>query len=210
MIYPYLFFTCVVLLWSGTAFSQTTSSAEETRTGTNLSANEKWSGHFNYSLGYKKMEANWVPAEDQFEYGLVDLDFQKTHWPVSIACQLLMTYSEQVPDTEGASGDYSGTYEFNLGLRKIWRPQKKIQPFLGGGLSILGASTTEQGCGYCYTQTDHDSNLGFWLGTGAYWILGQNFHTGFNLQYTYGEIQLFGKDFNAGGLHFNALIAYHW
>jgi hypothetical protein len=94
------------------------------------------------------MDDNWAPAQNQFEYGLVDLDFQREDWPISIAVQVLLTYSDQVPEIEGVSGDYSGTYEFNLGLRKIWRRQKKIPPF--------------------------------------------------------------EKDFNAGGLHFNALIGYHW
>jgi len=210
IIYLYLFFAWVFLLRPGTAFSQTASGPTAVETDTDPSKAKKWTGHLSYLVGYKKMDDNWAPAEDQFEYGLVDLDFQRADWPVSLAVQLLMTYSGQVPQTQGASGDYSGTYEFNLGLRKIWRPQKKIQPFLGGGLSIAGASTTEQACGYCYAQPDHDSGLGYWVGTGVYWILWENFHTGFNLQYTHVDIQLFGNDFNAGGWHFNALIGYYW
>ena len=210
IIYLYIFLTGVLLFMPCATPSQTISSPAALKTTTALSKARKWSGHFNYIVGYKKMDDNWVPAEDQFEFGLVDFDFQRADWPVSIAGQMLLTHSGQVPDTAGVSGDYSGTYEFNLGLRKIWRPQKKIQPFLGGGLSLVGASTTEQACGYCYAQPDHDSGLGYWLGAGVYWIFMQNFHTGFNLQYTHGDVQLFGKDFNAGGLHVNALIGTHW
>ena len=205
-----IFFAGEFLLSPNAAFTQNITRSAEINTYKDPPKATEWSGHLSYIAGYKKMEDHWAPAEDQFEYGLVDFDFQKADWPVSITVQVLMSHSEQVPEAEGVFGDFSGTYEFNLGLRKIWRQKKKIQPFIGGGLSIAGASTTVQACGYCYAQTDHDSGFGYWTAAGFYWVLGQNFHTGFNLQYTYAEIQLFDKEFNAGGLHLNALIGCHW
>ena len=205
-----IFVIMTLLLFPGISSSQTILEQAEAAAQNNSSHATKWTGHFNYIFGYKGMDDNWSPAENQFEFGIVDFDFRKIDWPVSIAVQILMTYSDQEPDAPMVYGDFSGTYEFNLGLRKIWRPKDKIQPFLGGGLSIVGASATKQVYDNCYYQTDNDSGLGYWIGTGAYWNITNTFHTGINLQYTYGEIQFFEKDFNAGGLHVNAIVGLHW
>jgi len=174
----------------------------------------KWTGHLNYIFGYKKLSNDWKPAEDQIEFGLVELDLRRLNWQVSIVGQLLMTYSSDIPERYGFEGDFSGTYEFNLGLRKVWENSSRFHPFLGGGSSIIGGSTTRQidrpFGGAMYVQDDNDAGFGYWVGGGFYWVLTERLHTGINAQYTWGEIKLFEEDLNAGGIHLNVIIGYHW
>jgi hypothetical protein len=170
----------------------------------------KWTGHLNYIFGYKKLSNDWEPTEDQIEFGLVDLDLRRVNWHVSIVGQLLLTYASDIPDEPGFRGDYSGTYEFNVGVRKVWGDLPRFHPFLGGGFSILGGSTTEDLGDLWYYQEENDSGFGYWVGAGFYWVLTEQLHTGINAQYTWGEIELFDKDLNAGGIHLNIIIGCHW
>lgn len=170
----------------------------------------QWAGHISYIFGYKRLNNDWEGAQDHVEFGLVDLDFQKKNWPIHIAGQFLSTYSPDTPDEAAFKGDFSGTYELNLGLRKVWERPSQFHPYFGGGVSIIGASITDDLGDGCYYQEDHDSSYGFWVGTGFYWILSEKWHTGLNFQYSYAEVELFGEELNAGGLHFNLLIGWHW
>ncbi|MBT8370605.1 MAG: hypothetical protein KJO34_06560, partial [Deltaproteobacteria bacterium] len=140
-----------------------------------------WAGHISYIFGYKRLNNDWEGAQDHVEFGLIDLDFQKKNWPIHIAGQLLLTYSPDTPDAPAFKGDFSGTYEFNLGLRKVWERSSQFQPYVGGGVSIIGASTTKDFGDGSYYQEDNDSSYGYWAGTGFYWILSEKWHTGFNI-----------------------------
>jgi hypothetical protein len=208
----------IILLTGCTLFAATVDAQDDTLPNEGFSTEQiqqdrKWVGHIQYLIGYKGLSGDWAPAENQFEFGLLDFDFRRVHWPISIVAQLLLSYASDVPDQPGFRGDFSGTYEFNLGLRKVWESSPRFHPFLGGGFSIVGGSTTEQHNGpggAWYNQEDNDSGLGFWVGTGAYWIFAKSFHTGINAQYTWGEIELFGNDLDTGGIHLNAIIGFHW
>ena len=80
-------------------------------------------------LGYKRLQDDWGSAKNQAVIGLVDFDFKRSNWPVSIAAEMLMSYSGEVPDRPGFQGTYSGTYEFNIGPRKIFENSSKFKPF---------------------------------------------------------------------------------
>jgi hypothetical protein len=95
------------------------------------------------------------------------------------------------------------------GLRKVWERPSQFHPYFGGGVSIIGASITDNCGGGCWYQEDSDESFGFWVGTGFYWILSEKCHTGLNFQYSYAEVELFDEKLNAGGLHFNLLIGWH-
>jgi hypothetical protein len=142
----------------------------------------KWTGHVSYILGYKKLSSDWEPAEDQIEFGLVGLDLRRANWRFSIVGQMLLTNASDIPDEPGFRGDYSGTYEFNVGVRKVWGDLPRFHPFLGGGFSILGGSTTEDLGDLWYYQEENDSGFGYWVGVGFYWILTDQLHTGINAQ----------------------------
>ncbi len=174
----------------------------------------EWTGHISYVLGYKGLQREWCPANDQVEFGLIDFDIKRADWPISFAAQLLLTYDSDIPNLPGFRGDQSGTYEFNVGLRKILGRLPRYQPFLGGGLSIIGGSTASliefNKFESATVQEDHDVGLGFWADLGFYWSLGTNWHMGLRAQYSWGKITLFGQELNAGGVHGMVMLGYNW
>ena len=52
--------------------------------------------------------------------------------------------------------------------------------------------------------------LGFWAGAGALYTWGGWFGLGGQVQYTQGQIEVFGQHLNAGGVHVNALIGFRF
>lgn len=175
-------------------------------------AGEGWTGHLSYVIGYKRLESRWSPAANQFEFGLIDVDFGRRRWPVSIAEQFLMSYTGDT--AEGLPGNNSGTYELNLGLRKVFYPDRALQPFIGGGASLIGASTGEfitfNRSESANVQEDGAVTAGFWAGAGLYWAFHQHWHTGLAVQYSWGKLRLAGKDLNAGGVHALGMVGYRW
>ena len=169
----------------------------------------KWSRHISYVLGYKRLQDDWSPAQNQVEIGLLDFDIKRTNWPVSIAAQLLMSCSDDVPEQRGFRGSYSGTYEFNVGPRKIFENSSKFQPFLGGGLSVIGASTSTD-LDWGYVQEDSDIGIGYYVEGGVYWPLGERFVPGLRGEYSSGDINLFGREIDAGGIHGMLMFGIHW
>jgi hypothetical protein len=209
-----VFCLTICILYALVADAEGKTIAKANSTAEQMQQEVKWTGHINYIFGYKILSNDWKPAEDQIEFGLVDLDLRRSNWQVSIVGQLLMTYSSDIPERYGFEGDFSSTYEFNLGLRKVWENSSCFHPFLGGGPSIIGGSTTRQidrpFGGAIYVQDDNDTGYGYWVGGGFYWVLTERLHTGLNAQYTSGKIKLFENDLNAGGIHLNVIIGYHW
>ncbi len=161
-----------------------------------------WSGNINFILGAKALEDEWIPAEDQGEFG-IEVDFKRQSWPVSIAIDLL-----------GASGEStllgidfeSKTSELNFGVRKIWDQSPHVRPFIGGGISFISGEFEFSTFGI----SEDDSAMGLWFGGGVYWTLTEHFNLGLELKSSSAEITLFGVDVNAGGGHFGFLIGYHW
>ena len=169
-----------------------------------------WTGHLSYTFGYKRLESGWSPAEDQAEIGLLDLDFKKEGWPLSLAVQLIMSYSGEVP--EGLSGNFCGTYELNLGVRKIWESPSAVHPFVGGGLSVIGATTNTfiSGGGESFSVNERSAaTVGAWGGAGFYWNFAKNWHIGPQVQYSWGRLRLGGKELDAGGLDVLGVVGYH-
>jgi hypothetical protein len=171
-----------------------------------------WTGHINYVFGYKWLEKGWSPAGEQVEFGLVDFDCRKEGWPVSLAGQLLLTYAGNVP--RGLAGNNSGTYELNLGVRKVWEDRSALHPFAGGGVSLIGATNSSfirfNDGGSAQVNEHSAAAAGVWADAGFYWILSDHWHTGAQLQYSWGELRLGGRDLDAGGLHLLGMLGYRW
>jgi hypothetical protein len=172
-------------------------------------------------VGYKQMSSDWKPADAHFEFGLVDFDIRPPDWPVSLVAQLLLSYADETP---GVPGDFCGTCEFNAGIRKVWNCGPNLQPFLGGGLSAVGASTTTQlhvryydsqghwfySDWHGYHQEDSDIGIGYWVSGGVYFLFNKNWHVGAQVQYSAGNIHLFSHNLDAGGVHGMLMIGINW
>ena len=172
-----------------------------------------WTGHVSYVAGYQRMASKWSPAENQVEFGLIDANFAPRSWPVSLCVQTLLSYQDRIPNIPGATGDYSGAWEFNFGVRKIWEPSRSWHPFVGGGLSVAGASVcswVRWPFGGSQVTEDSDTGVGAWGGGGVYWNLSDHWHLGVEAQYSWAEIKLFGNNMQAGGWHALFMCGVHW
>lgn len=169
----------------------------------------EWSGHFSYVVGYKRMESKWSPAKNQTEVGLLDFDFKHSSWPVSIATEFLLSYANDRPALAGFRGNNSGTYEFNIGPRKIFENSSPFQPFLGTGLSVIGGSTSTS-FWFSNVREESDTGVGYYLEGGVYWLFGRNWDIGVRVEYSSADIKLFGTHLDAGGVHAMAMLGVHW
>ncbi len=169
---------------------------------------DPWTIHLSYVIGYKHLDAGWVPAQHHFEFGLLDIDAGKRNWPVSFSLQLLLSYTPVIPRLQGIIGDYSGAYELNAGLRKVFNPEGVIQPHVAGGIGMIGAATTTQVDRDLFYQEENKSGFGYWGSAGFYWLFSDDLHTGIVLQYSRSNATLFGHRIGVGGVH--VLFCFGW
>jgi Outer membrane protein beta-barrel domain len=164
-------------------------------------------GNINVFLGQKNLDDNdWSPVEDQGEFGLM-FDFKEKDWPVSIAIDLLASYSEKDKLGKEVTGT---TSELDIGVRKIFIPENSnMRPYIGGGLAFVSAQY-ETDLGSYLKSTDDDTGLGVWINVGIYWVLAERINLGMDLRYTKAELSLYGEDVEAGGTHFGLLLGYNW
>lgn len=174
----------------------------------------EWHGNVSYVFGYKRLASAWAPARSQVEFGVVDIDLKRHDWPVSVVLQLLLTYQNDTPALPGFAGNNSGTYEWNVGIRRIWGEGSGFHPFLSGGLSVLGASTSTWvvfgGGDSANVQEQNDSTVGGWVSAGGFWQRDRGPLLGVSLQYSRGRVELFGHELEAGGAHVLMHIGTSW
>ena len=86
-----------------------------------------------------------------------------------------------------------------MGVRKIFIDQRKrIQPYLGAGVSFMYAELEFEVNNI--TEKQDDGDTGAWLGAGMYYEINPGFTLGLDVRYSYGEVVLFDKGRNAGGV----------
>ena len=170
----------------------------------NVPANQ-WSGNVNFLLGAKVLEeSEWAPVDEHAAFGVL-IDFKQKQWPVSIAIDLLGSYSEE---TELGVKFEGTTSEFDLGVRKIWDVQgSSIRPYVGGGLALVSGEF--KGIGFT-TASQDDDGTGIWLNGGIYWTLGPHFNLGLDFRVSTADVTLFGVEVDAGGTSGGLLLGYHW
>jgi len=170
----------------------------------NAHANE-WSGNVNFFLGQKSLDSDdWGVLDDQSAFGVL-VDFKQDHWPVSVALDFLGSYDDV---TQLGTKFEGGTFEFDVGVRKIWEVSgSPVRPYIGGGLAFVSAKLEESGP---FPASDEDNGTGIWLNGGVYWTLGQSFNLGLDLRYSDAEVTLYDVDGEAGGTFAGLMLGYHW
>jgi hypothetical protein len=167
--------------------------------------------NINFALGGKALdEDDWGDADGQGLFG-VKTTFGKPDWPVYVALDSIgsgKTEQQLVTTPVLAEVDlFQATSEFDAGVRKIWKAGK-ARPFVGGGFGIItGRQETNI---QLLTIDDTDSTLGLWLNGGCFWRLGKRFNIGVDLRLSAGEVELFGRDVQAGGTSLALLLGWGW
>ncbi len=169
---------------------------------------EGWKGDANILLAGKHLDnGDWGPTDSQGEIGLIT-NWQGPQWPVALAADFLASSHDASISRDGFTEQRAHTSELDLGVRKIWRPDARIRPFVGGGLGLLSA--TIERTGPFGRISDDDSGAGLWLDGGVFWTLSQAFNLGFDARLSGANVHLFGVDRNAGGLSLGVMAGYHW
>lgn len=162
---------------------------------------DEWEGHASLLFGQKKLDKDWQSHDSQASGGFIT-DFKKSDWPVSIAIDIIGG------NDDNKKGDLveSDTAELDIGVRKIWQLESlPIQPYLGGGLAFITAEQRRTN-----DRKQEDEVVGGWLGAGAYWDINDRFNLGVDVRYSRGEVKLYGKDHQAGGLTAGVTLGMHW
>ena len=164
------------------------------------------SGHISGYFGGKKMDSgDWPDIDNHFSMGVM-FDIKKDSWPISIALDITDTGGKYKHD---GLEDLGHTTEWYLGVRKIFNDQHpKIQPYIGGGVSFMYAEQELETI--ITTTTQDDSAVGGWVGAGMYYEINPRFVLGFDVRYSHGEVTLFNKERNAGGMHAGFIVGYQF
>jgi opacity protein-like surface antigen len=179
-----------------------------------LAISENWTGNINLLLGTKMLdEDDWEPVDEHSEFG-ISFDFKQKHWPVSIAFAYLSSEDDASatlydPFFGFVTADVEGeTQEVSFGVKKIWDATEIVKPFVGGGLAFINAEFS--GTMFNVTMSEDDDAVGVWLVGGVIFTLAKHLNLGVQARYSYAEVELFGVDGDAGGLHGLFMVGYHW
>lgn len=155
-----------------------------------------FTGNVNLFLGKKTLDdQDWPSPWDEQAEGALLIDFGGRAWPINIAIGFRGSESDANP-----IGIKAKTSEFQVGLRKYWAPTPHMHPFLGGGVTAIGAEWTIGATSYS------DSGAGLWLDAGILWALGGMFNIGFEAAASGADV----NGLNAGGGHFGLVLGYHF
>jgi opacity protein-like surface antigen len=172
-----------------------------------------WTGNLNFMLGAKVLEEDdWDPVDRQSELGIL-IDFKQLDWPVSIAIDLLTSIDRRsfFDPFWGFTVNVEGsTFETNLGVRTYIHPREGMNIYFGGGVALVSAKIRVSDAGW--SESDTDSEAGFWLNFGITWSLGETraFNIGFDLRHSNAEAEMFGYRGESGGFHYGLILGYHW
>lgn len=155
-------------------------------------------GHISGFIGGKLLNNNDWPDDlsRHFSMGFIT-DIKKESWPISIALDIMDTGGER---KNAGMTDLGHTTEYHFGVRKIFTNQdSKIKPYIGGGVSFMYAEQEYEVLNI--TTTQDGSDVGSWLGGGMYYEIKPGIVLGFDVRYSKGEVTLFNKERDAGGIN---------
>ena len=171
-----------------------------------------WTFNVNLGMGMKFLDkVDWgeLEIQRQTEFRLAT-DARQPRWPINVAFDYMHSYSQEkfyIDTTTGRTVAYKGTTdELNLGVRKIFdRKLYSMRPFVGGGLGYISTSFFKD-----LEKSFQNGSLGMWADGGIYWELERHFNIGVEGIWSWAEIPIVVVDVNAGGLHVEMLVGYHW
>jgi hypothetical protein len=174
-----------------------------------------WTWNLNAGLGMKFLNKDeWAITGQQTEFR-VAFDVRQRRWPINIAADFMHSQSSEASFFDSSCDCrvkyQQTTTELNAGVRKIFdRKLYSMRPFLGGGF------------GYISTQMNfselisalQQGNMGIWLDGGVYWELERHFNIGLEGLYSWAKINYetnaSTEEANAGGMHIQMILGYHW
>jgi opacity protein-like surface antigen len=163
---------------------------------------------FNFFIGQKTIDdLEDIDLDSQFDFG-IEMSFAGDDWPVAIAVDFLGSAA-----SEDISYYYYGDYEvtstnleLDFGVRKTWELASPVRPYVGGGIAMGRGEIEVDVDGFSFS--DDENGVGWWIGGGVYWKLGDRFNLGLNLRHSKIDIDLEGGDLDIGGTHIGLLLGW--
>ena len=161
-----------------------------------------WHGTVRLFFGAKNLDADdWEPVDEQGEFAILS-DFGPADWAVRIALDLRFAGSDE-EEVLGLTVT-SATWEFNVGVRKVFDTGSFVHPFMGVGLAFGGAALDLE------IDDDSDAGIGLWFDAGIDFSLGGPVSLGVELSYSTLPIEIADVDTDAGGLRFGFTLGFSW
>lgn len=117
-------------------------------------------------------------SSDDYTWGITS-DIGKKTWPVSLALGCGRTeawYPYNFYDM--GSSVKRNVAEYNLGVRKLWKPTSSYRFYLEEGIAGLWFSEKR------YSYTRHTTSLGLWIGSGFFFEFFSFLNVGLELRYS--------------------------
>ncbi len=147
-------------------------------------------------LGKNSMKkSDWEPVNSQSEVGAV-LDLGRTDSVVDLVAGYFAA-SDKVNGSIKLE-----TSEIAVGARKVFRGDAGIAPFAEGGLAYISAKRSTA------LLSDSDSGVGFWLGAGVNFAVGDHVMVGLEARYSAADVTVFNTSRTAGGTHFGVTLGF--
>jgi hypothetical protein len=164
-------------------------------------------GEINFFFGQKDLDEEWEPLDSQQAIGF-ELTFGE-QWPVAVAIDFLKSDDDGRYAFEYGMNDYNvkieaETQEIDAGVRYLFRKDKKVVPYIGGGLAYIDGELTVEGI------SRSDSAVGFWLAGGVNFRIGKVFNLGVDLRSSSADVEVEGFEVDAGGLAYGVLLGFRW
>ncbi len=162
-------------------------------------------GSIGFAIGVKVLDSGWEPLGDQTAT-LFSLTIGKTNWPVHIAVDYVGGEARNTRVTgfplfppfccfSTQNLAESETTEWDVGIRRGWRPEKSFRPYLGGGVAFIDGElrVPAQSIFADGSTTGYWVDLGFRTG-GRPWG-----EWGVDIRYSEGDVNLGTGEVDAGG-----------
>lgn len=157
-------------------------------------------GSVNFILGQRNLSDDFWSIGDldtQTAFG-VNADFGGDKWPVHIAVGLNLS---------AKSGTLFDAAIADLSLGAVWVPRKGklIRPYLGVGVSSVGAAID------IVDDDDVDQSFGYYINGGVYFQLFNHFNVGIDVRLLEGtEFELFRSTFDANYAQAGIILGVGW
>jgi hypothetical protein len=149
--------------------------------------------------------------------GGIQVAFKKRHWPLHIVAAASTWKSAPLPastdffdatgTTRTASMEGTGR-ALDLGFRSMWREKKRIRPFVEAGVTTFWSEIS--GTLEDIPVSDQSMSFGFWIGTGAQWVLYKKWIIAAQLRGLDATSKFFGVRHHTIGLQGQMNIGYHY
>ena len=166
-------------------------------------------GEVNLFFGKRDIDDDILEALEVESPQQIGIELTFGHqWPVAIAIDYFQSDDDGSYEYYGYSEKIDAEIqELAVGVRYLFRKDKTVVPFIGGGLaSVKGELSASSGGG-----SVDDSTIGWWIQGGVNFRIGKFFNLGVDLRNVSAEVEFEDiVDIEVGGMSYGVLVGFRW